>query len=188
MRRRTFRRASGPKRKMTWEWGGLYGRLNLTENDIVASWVRVPAGYVDTANSAGIPIQIEPDATLIRSRVITTIFASNGGAQQDYPWTFSWGLIAWDGTSDDPADIGDLPHPFYDQELDWIWRNDFAAVVENVFTNPGGDLDSYQSKAMRKLSNGTGLLLLGAIADPIGAQSEQFIDFNANFRGLFKLP
>jgi len=174
---------------MTWEWAGLYvNGFTANESLVFATWARVPSGYVDNANSAGIPVQIAPDATLIRSRCIATVFASNGGAQIAYPWTMSFGLIAWDGTSDDPTNIGIIPHPYYDQELDWVWRSDFAATVENVFSNPGGDLDSYQSKAMRKMSNGTGLLMVAALADPVGDGISLTLQINMNFRGLYKLP
>lgn len=188
-RRRFTRSRSGPKRKMDWHWAGLYMTPDtIDENDVIATWARVPAGYVDNANSAGIPVQIAPDATLIRSRVIATCSTNNGGAQSTYPFTVSFGLIAWDGTSDDTADIGIIPHPYYDQDLDWIWRQDYASNVLNTFSNPPADLDGYQSKAMRKLSTGTGLLMCAALADPIGFQGAVIIGLNMNFRGLFKLP
>lgn len=181
-------RGSVQKRKMTWTWAGLYanGLTPLTEDDIVTTWARVPAGYVDNNDTSGIPIKVEPDWTLIRSRCICQAFMSNGGAQATYPFSMSFGLIAWEGLGDfQPTES---PHPYYDQELDWIWRSDFAVTVQNIFSNPGGDVDSYQSKAMRKLSNGTGLLFCAALADPIGNLPDMTVTLNMNFRGLYKLP
>jgi len=192
MLRRRSRGRGGQKRKMTWTWAGLYANQSnpITEDFIFATWARVPAGYVDNADTSGIPIKIEPDWTLVRSRCICAVFSNNQGAQVVYPWTFSFGLIAWDGISDDTDDLGFIPHPYYDQELDWIWRNDFAATSQNVFTTAvGGDKDSYESRAMRKLSNGTGLLFVSAIADPVGALPlDMVMTVNMNFRGLYKLP
>lgn len=192
MARRAFRtRARGPKRKLTWEWAGLFGQfVGLTENDVVSTWVRVPAGYVDTANSAGIPVQIEPDATLIRTRLLWTFSTDNAGVQVTYPFAVCCGLIAWDGTTDDTNDIGLLPHPYYDQELDWIFRSDGPENQQNIIRggNGGGDVDAYQSKAMRKLSNGTGLLWVMAIGDPLGGLGGLNMNVAMNCRNLYKLP
>lgn len=189
-RRRFSRRVTrGPKRKYEWEWGGMFAIWPLGFSEVLATWVRVPASQVDNANSSGIPYVIPDDSTLVRTRSLFTFASDNGGAQVIYPWIASAGLIAWDGTSDDPDELGVLPNPYWDQELDWIWRLDSPQTAINlVGSNNGSDVDAYQSRAMRKLSAGTGLLWCFTIADPAEQYTETFLDINLsmNTRMLFK--
>jgi len=190
MPRRSFRsRSRAPKRKLTWEWAGMFVNGTILVDQVVATWIRVPAGYVDNANSAGIPIQMPPDYTLVRSRILASLATNNGSAQATYPFICCQGIIAWDGTTDDVNDIGVIPSPYWDQELDWVWRNDIPLTVQNtaLFSNTA-DLDAYQSKAMRKLSNGTGLLYCFTLADPLGSMSGLAIALAMNARCLYKLP
>lgn len=188
MRRSRFARPRGTKRKYEWEWAGIFGTFNAVPDVTIATWARVPASKVDNANSSGIPYVIPDDSTLIRTRCLLQ-YSSSNGAQASYPWIASAGLIAWDGTTDDTNDLGIIPSPYWDQDLDWIFRVDAPSVVRNYAIRENtGDIDSYQSKAMRKLSAGTGLLFVWTYADPLelGTIDNLGITLAVNMRMLFK--
>lgn len=194
MPRRRLRgvRTRGPRRKVSWEFAFVTANdLLLNDGDKAAFWVRVPAGAVDTNTVHGIDEVIVPDATLVRTRHFIEHNSNNGGAQANQPWLSGSGIIAWDGLTDDPADLGDnLPHPIYDGELDWLYLNIGNSVVANIAasSNGGGDVDAYQSRAMRKLSNGTGLLWVFGYADPLGIVGNLSFDIAMHTRMLVKLP
>jgi len=195
-RRRFVRRtSSSKKRKLEWQWAGLFAQGTFSVDDVVATWLRVPASRVDNANAAGIPVVIEDDYTLIRSRIVYEAGYSNRTTQANYPWISASGAIAWEGTSDDTNDLGVLPNPYWDQDLDWIWRSTGPHVNVNLpLTTNGGELDQYQSKAMRKLSAGVGILFVFTYADPLGflpgvtGTTDLDINLAVDARMLFKKP
>jgi len=167
---RSHRRSIGrsaKRRKLTWEISNFFGEGEIfTDGTSLAVWVRVPAGKVDTRNSLTNFI-VPPDCTLVRTRVLNSAIASNGAADVTHVNQWSFGLIAWDGVSDDPADLGTLPHPFYDGNEDWLFRSVIPSTHVNLpFSNGISDLDGYQSRAQRKLSNGTGILAVWGFNQP----------------------
>lgn len=188
-RRRFTRIPKSLRRKYEWEWAGLFAQVNMVPGDIIATWARVPASKVDSANASGIPYVIPDDYTLVRTRCLVEFSSDNGSAQARYPWIVAAGLIAWDGVNDDTADIGLLPNPYWDQDLDWIWQAIGPQVNVNlaIAGNGGSDKDAYESKAMRKLSAGTGLLWVFTIADPLNDDAIAVnMQIAMNCRMLFK--
>jgi len=160
----------------------------LNDGDVGAFWVRAPAGALD--NTFTPPVLAEPDNTLIRLRAIVGFSSNNGGAQLNQSHNIAFGIIAWDGLTDDPTDVGLLPHPAIDLSLDWIWRVAQPEPVDNIaLSQNGSTLDSYESKAQRKLSNGTGLLFTYGFVSPAGgAPASLTIVVGLDCRYLVKLP
>jgi len=190
-RRRFSGRRSAPTRKFSWEWAGLlFDNVLFNDGDVLATWARVPATSVDTANNSGIPYVIPADFTLIRSRVLYTFFSTNNTTQANATSNVAVGLIEWDGLTDDTLDIGTMPHPYYDQEEDWVFLSQSMQQQQNIILqgNGGADVDGYQSKAMRKLSAGNGLLLIFGWADPLGINGGLRFNGNIDVRMLFKGP
>jgi len=188
MRRRRFIK-SGPKRKYAWGGGRVGGTTNLDTDTVGAFWLRAPAGALD--NTFDPPVVVPPDETLIRLRAVVTFSSNNGSSQLNSAQNFAFGVIAWDGLTDNPLDSGLLPHPAIDLSLDWIWRFAAPIVQQNLaVVDNASNADAYQSKAQRKLSNGTGLLFTyGYTSFPAGGSPETLITtIAADFRYLVKLP
>lgn len=179
---------SGPRRKYAWGGARVGGIQTMTPDLVGAFWVRAPAGAFD--NSFVPPVLVEPDVTLVRTRSVVDFGTNNGTTQSAAGWIFAFGIIAWDGLTDDPLDSGLLPHPAIDTSLDWIWRFTSPLPQENFATvTNASTLDAYESRAQRKLSNGTGLLftwgytLLGGTGP-----AETQLSLAADIRYLVKLP
>jgi len=188
MRRSRFARPAGKRRKFEWNWAGLFFQGTLQTDDMLATWARVPASVVDNANSSGIPYVIPDDSTLIRTKCVITFSTDNGGAQVNAPWIASAGLIAWDGTSDDTLDIGVLPSPYWDKDFDWVWHMSGPYTQQNQIAQNGGTSDgSITSKAMRKLSAGTGLLFVFTLSDPLLENIAFGTNLAVDIRMLLKL-
>jgi len=187
-RSRRFSRG-GPKRKYAWGGARIGGTQLMSDGDVGAFWLRPPAGALD--NTFVPPLLTEPDTTLIRTRSLVSMGSSNGGAQAQSSWNMGFGIIAWDGLTDDPLDSGLLPHPCLDQSLDWVWRAIFPSVLENIaLADNATDLDAYQSMAQRKMSNGTGLLFVWGYTalSPGPVPPSLYIYIAADIRYLVKLP
>jgi len=186
--RRQLRRI-GPRRKFTWESGIIGGIDTVVADSVVAGWLRPPANSLDTSWST--PQRVEPDATLTRSRIVVSYGTNNGGAQVQRAFNIGFGLIAWDGVTDDPLDLAPLlPHPVLDGGQDWIWRFAAPSILDNTaLANNATDLDAYQSMAQRKLSGGVGLLFCFGFTEitGIGPATLNFtVSVDARF--LLKLP
>jgi len=178
----------GPRRKYAWGGARIGGTTLIGNNEVGAFWLRVPSGSLDTTFD---PAQMaEPDVTLIRTRALVSYGTNNGGAQATSAVNVAFGIIAWDGLTDDPLDAGLLPHPALDNSLDWVWRAVTGQVTENVaLANNATDLDAYQSLAQRKLSNGTGLLFVwGYTVMGTYTTENLYLTMAADFRYLVKLP
>jgi len=183
----TRRGRSGPRRKYAWGGGRIGGTTIMADGDVGAFWLRAPAGALDTTFSP--PILVEPDVTLIRTRALVAYASNNGGSQLTQAHNMGFGLIAWDGLTDNPVDVGLLPHPSIDQSLDWIWRSVDNNVLDNIaLSNNAGEVDQYQSQAQRKLSNGTGILFVYGFTAPTGNPASLTVTIAGDFRYLVKLP
>jgi len=186
---RQSRRVTSPKRKLTWD-GLLIGGTDLVAIDTVTSaWLRPPAGSVN--NSIFPAAIVEPDWTLTRMRAFFNLATNNGGGQVTKAFHLCMGVIAWDGTSDDPADMNFPPAPFAELSLDWVWRGVYPFVVENTaVVATFQDSDFYQSKAQRKLSNGTGLLFVFGYTDVESGTDpvNLYITISGEIRALYRLP
>lgn len=166
-RRRHHRRSGSTRgRKVHWDFlsGGVVG-VALTDAsaggpESYSVWAKWPANRVDTRFT---PLVYElSDETLVRTLPATnlTIGAMTGGA------VLSWGLIAWDSIN--PAAIDSVTShnavpSANDGELDWLWRfpmpQGTTLAGSKNFYFPA-DATYLNSRAMRKLPAGTGLLLV----------------------------
>lgn len=185
-RQRSFRQ-SGPRRKFRWEGAGIEGAFpGLASDAVIAFWARVPGSVLNTIN---LPEQVMPsDDTLTRTRCLVTCSTSNGGAQTSAPFVVSFGLIAWDGLTDDATDLGNnVPNPVFDLAQDWIWRATYPAVFTNhIILQNGGNPDDYQSLAQRKLGTGTGILFCAGFSSVAGAPASLDIYLSAEMRFLIR--
>jgi len=187
--RRRFRQA-GPRRKFTWEAALVGGTDTVVEGSVVAGWARPPANSLDTTMTT--PQRVEPDATLTRTICYVGVNTNNGGAQVTRPFNLGFGIIAWEGITDDPLDLAPLlPHPILDAGQDWIYRYVFPQVQDNTayMTNAVAGELALESKAQRKLSGGVGLLFCFGYAEITGAgPGSSVITIAADARFLLKLP
>jgi len=175
---------------MTWEISDFWGiQQQMTDGDAFAFWVRVPAGKADTI-AGPVDFIVPTDYTLTRSRVLISGGMSNGGAAVRSAHEIAFGLIRWEGVSDDILDLGTVPHPFYDGSEDWIFRSVFPEVTSNhLFLNSPAGLDAYQSRAQRKLSNGSGILAIVGVAEAaLGVPVTWNVDWYLEVRFLLREP
>lgn len=172
MRRRHHRR--GPRRKSNWYvgYGSSIGTTNFLTSTIFAHWAIFPINRLDTSNQqfAADVIPNPGDLTLVRS--ISNVYAwiqdpDSSFGDGDFNVILAYGLIKWSTANASAIDgsnfvSGDqVPGPFTDATMDWVYRwqqttRSFGAVSQEVFT--GSDFLGQQSRAMRKLSDGEGIL------------------------------
>jgi len=166
------RHSASPRRKV--EWGHFDvrsegGPLNLFDGDIITAWAKWPSGFVDT-NFVELPTE-EKDDTLVRAMWWPYLIQTAIPASVTF---FHLGLIAWDTSN--PADFdrqvinaGEAPDPFFGG-YDWILRKDYIMAGDSTgadfsFFYPTVDFDM-QSRAMRKLPVGTGILFCLSVHTP----------------------
>jgi len=158
---RSRRRGSGgPRRKTSWSINYVeFDNITLGPGGSIIWWIRPPAGSLDTTHYTGETQLVPPDYTLIRLRMHFALGQDNGSTQTNESLVLGVGAIAWDGTTDNTGDILVPPHPIIDGHDDWVFTNYLPSDVENRFSIiNSGDRDAYESRAMRKLSHGTGIL------------------------------
>jgi len=200
MARNSRRRSSGARRKSQWGFGGISdGTLASSPGTSVVGnfWLKPLAGYVDSV-SAEIPTISAPDTTLVRMDGNADISYWSQGTENAFglyrDTYFGLGVIAWDGVSEDPLPFDEQPWPISSAGLDWCWHWAFPVTgmaaaqtsshgVSQVFSGP------LISKAMRKLSAGTGLLACYEMRNDTSATSADIIFVLGGFwRFLLKLP
>jgi len=196
--RRRGRSRSGSRRKSRWE--GTYSYLPLVNgtsvptvagtSNVSAVWARVPAGAYDTVNGDN----VTDDCTVYRMinsiqfGVIKTVAAGS------IELTYGAGIIAWDGIDDTAPPVTDIPFPVQSGGYDWLWwwagsiqLQNFAvnayATPDNLF---GPDHNVF-TKSMRKLSTGTGLLLVVECYAMISGMQANY-GWSHNGRYAVKLP
>lgn len=200
-RRRT--RGTTRRRKTNWQlgFGASVGAQNFDTQSIQCHWAVYPIGMWDTSHQSfpGDTVANPLDLTLVRS--INKFFAwiqAPGSNPPDYTVWFGMGLIKW--THPDPSEIDGVsifsntvvPGPLSTPTFDWVWRaatftRVFGAVSAVVQTGP--DFATEQSRAMRKLSQGEGLLQLLEM-NILGAGFEAGLDvaWGMESRMLLKEP
>lgn len=181
-RRKRLSRRSGRKSRMThWHWTALRASgivLETGENEnfeYFSAWMRWPSGFVDPRNDHLMP----SDETLVRTIQNVIIGVNPASLLPGYipAMQACWGLIAFDGGRN-PESFNNAvwnrtddfapPHPHADANEDWILRVPSIFIQDASFQGPGEDI-FIQSRAMRKLPPGTGILgVFGAITLGIG--------------------
>jgi len=101
------------------------------------------------------------DPTLVRTRG-QVLWADNGVGNL----SAAAGIISWDDINDTPPAAGEVPGPFNQPDQDWLWHcyfyNTAVGTAANPFS-PGHRLmgaDSIDSRAMRRLGSGKGVLFV----------------------------
>jgi len=134
-----------------------------------AFWARVPAGAIDTLENPNGDV-VPENCTLIRSLV--TFNGLVGPVAQNGLVEWAQGILAWDGIDENvptevpnPSNVGGGGAAF-----EWVWRNvvffeGLASGASTSFTAPLGCNLAIESRAMRKLPEGTGLLYVSAFTD-----------------------
>jgi len=163
-----FRRQVSQRRRVQW-LGGYQHTVGLPltvptvqgSSEVAAAWVRVPAGAFDTTNDR----EVEPDWTVIRE-INCLECVTRATATGNMGLIFGAGVIAWDGINDLVPSGVDLPLPIQSPGFDWLWwwSTPIFALLNNAQEQNAQNLFAPESmvftKAMRKLSSGTGLLLV----------------------------
>jgi len=188
------------RRKSQWGFGGISdGTLESTAGSSLVGnfWIKPPAGYVDSV-SAEIPTISAPDTTLVRIDGNANFSMFSEGSTNAFAFYrdvyFGMGVIAWDGVSEDPLPFDEQPWPVSSAGLDWCWHwmTPITAMAEALTASHGVSQQfsgPLTSKAMRKLSAGTGLLACYEIRNDTGGGSSPFaIVLGGIFRYLLKLP
>jgi len=198
MRKFLTRRSRGPRRKLAWEETYVRGSKVLPEgpglDDLSAAWIRVPSGAYDPQ----IDEYEEDNETLVRTRVEATMQMSYVPNQIGVGiFRMAMGIIAWPSIFDDDSLPSDIPSPFFG-EFPWVWRLSLNAPILNsgvtqeqswyTGTHNGGD-SLMESRAMRKLPSGVGLLIVIGYQTPITASGDLPAGYAAaGVRYLVKQP
>jgi len=184
-RKRRGSRSSARKTHWTWQGQRTSGIELQTADEFsqppeyVSVWMRWPSGFTDPQTDHPMP----SDETLVRT-IQNVIIGVNLGSliTGAIPTLHAcWGLIAHDAGHDptsydgivwNTTDIGAPPHPILDADMDWVHRVPAMFVADKTFQGPA--VESFvQSRAMRKLPPGTGILgvfggiTIGATVDVI---------------------
>jgi len=191
---RRFRKAQS-RRRVQWlggaQWSeGYTGTVPTVagSSEVAALWVGGPAGTFDTLSDR----EVEVDWTVIRE-INQGFFSVKQGATGNLGYMAGMGVIAWDGISDDFPASTDVPFPVQTPGFDWLWWWAFsdldviaAGVTKQVASGNGPEGMVFQ-KSQRKLSAGTGLLLVVEVFATIDGNNATW-GFGHNSRYAYKLP
>jgi len=190
--RRSSRRGSGPRRKLTWGdsfWGSTAFGVNPGNSLVYTNWIKVPAGVASSGN----PLDWhEPvDQTLVRSynRFGWAVF---GGANPIVAIVAAGIIVVeWQDGTTLPALAG-VPFPVDTaDDADWVWKEVFPVTLPAAGNTASaalnGDTMAYWSRAQRKLSARSGLLLVTQCLNNLTGATIQFA-WNFYGRYLFKEP
>jgi len=176
---RIHRRRRVPGRKRPNEWLMSFGATvggpqSFFHDSLIVHWAIYPIGAWDTSNQTypGDTVTQPQDITLVRSLSNWSFFceAPNGTTtgSGSFRCSLIYGLMKvtappdptlWDGQTFDSAD--QVPGPWTNASDDWLYRSvslwDSTAPIPNVMAGLG-DFKSTESRAMRKLSFGEGII------------------------------
>lgn len=182
--RRSSRRPRGQRskaRKIHWTGFNFqaedYDQLPV---ETALAWAKWPSATTSVPDTAPFQAPEASDETLIRSIVSgTAVYNLNGISQASLPISLVFGLIAWD--SMDPTIIegsplvndSTVPNPALYPGLDWIIRVPFCFTKDNFELSITAD-SFINSRAMRKLPPGTGILASVGFIDIIENDTHNF--------------
>lgn len=168
-------------------------------------WAKWPAGQLESTDETGIQrtgLTTPIDETLIRSRIIAD-FSVQSNIGDGSVYKIAMGLTTWENNIpsiyDNVVQTGggfeggnnQNPDPVVDLDEDWIWRNSSTLIanvanVDTFFTN-AGEVDTYQSRAKRKLGPGKGIIfVMSATSDETGRDAVLSIKLGIEVRMYFK--
>lgn len=195
-------RKSGNRRKIAWgssQWtNSITAAIPSGSSLFEPAWVKFPA---DTLGTSAFDNQIlEPeDYTLVRMIPTVCIATEPLSGPATVVCSFAAGVIAWDGNNQDDPAPGTYPWPTVNGDADWIWRwvspftnvlatgtlQPFGAFAQNL---QGAGITYTESRAQRKLSSRTGLLLVIGIDNLFGVTNLLGLSYVFDTRLCFKLP
>jgi len=203
------RRTSRSKgRKLIWDGVQVMGPVELGglgNEQQYLFWTKWPAGARETLDETGINRSgelLSLDETLVRTRVIWNFAVATDIAPSVY--NIALGITTWENNEPEIYDnivqsgggfLGgpnQNPDPIVDLGEDWVFRSTVGYTpnvpnVETFFSTGGADVDSYQSRAMRKLSAGKGLIcVVSATGDTASMDSVLNFRMQLEVRQLFK--
>lgn len=177
----------------------------LPNNAVATGWLAFPAGEYDFSFT---PPAFQPeDLTHVRS-IINRGFACANSPSNDRASSFSIavGILPFDAQDGNAyqnvlistTGIGSVPNPASNSSFDWIWLqrdcvpgHQFTGQIANFVSDALNDVQC-QTRAMRKLSHGTGLLwCIGwDWDDPTFSQNGDTLQLtiDATARTIFKEP
>jgi len=176
------RRAGGKKRKTYWRGLQFAAQDANIDGALTASaWASWPAGYRDPQSDELMP----NDETWSRCLVggIIEFQAASPPLSLLGPHEAVFGLIAWDTIHGEDFDsvIGfDAPNPCFSPGLDWIMRIPFTYSRDGTQLVIAAD-KWIESRAMRKLPPGTGVLACVGHRDILVEPSESQGTFTFQF-------
>lgn len=169
--RRSRSRASGRRRKTLWSESGLGQDTAARSNQAVATgWLAFPAGQYNTGFA--IPAYQPEDLTHLRSIIgFSAQTAATPSVNRASSFSVAVGILqltvedgnVYQSTAVATSGVGGLPNPAHPSNFDWLWKYQ-VSICANPFALPGSWVtdqmqDTFcQTRAMRKLSHGTGLL------------------------------
>lgn len=205
-RRRMFRRRSSgrSRRKIFWgesNLGGVFAALSNTE--VATGWAAFPAGQYDFSFT---PPAFQPeDLTLIRTLAWPSFAVqptNPSGAGTSY--SFWFGVLSWDAQDGNVyqnavishTGVGSVPDPASNTSADWLLKYGGSFTATQFTGQQGGisdtGIDHIESRAQRKLSHDTGILIIAGwnYDDPAIQDNGDTITavFNIKLRQAFKLP
>jgi len=194
-------RSRSVRRKSRWEGGFSYltnlgapgtgGTVPTIAGSSSASavWARVPAGAFDTVNGDF----VLDDCTVYRMINVggfLMIPTSTGSLDA----TVGMGVLAWDGISDTPPVITDVPLPTQNGGADWLWWWVSPAIAASTATTAGVTVQNLFApqgmvfqKSQRKLSTNTGLLLVVEVYANVSGMAWSY-GWSHHARYAVKLP
>jgi len=195
---RRLRRSHGSgksRRKVDWETAriGTDAATTMTDGLVGVGWARWPAGLTNFFTDPLAPIVLPPDATLVRTLVKAGAFVSADPTQNGF---LTFGICPYESQEPDFLENGffppgSIPDPFYAGN-DWIITVQFpvnvaTAGVHFAYFNGMNDKE-FESRAMRKLPAGTGLLMAWSWNTLEGSGESVAVSLAASCRLAIKVP
>jgi len=195
---RVRRERGRTRRKSRWEGEFAYrdvsigtGVPTVAQSSVIdVVWARVPAGAFD--NQFG--DNVTDDCTLYRMFNLGQFTLIKTLTTGSLSLTLGMGVLAWDGISDTPPNVLEVPTPVQSGGADWLWWWNRSVQLTNLpaganleYVNTVGPSELIHSKGMRKLSTNTGLLLVAECYAQISGMGATF-SWSHNGRYALKLP
>jgi len=209
---RRFRRSRGrssskTRRRVSWNGVWANGDVDLGSqgNDQqYLIWTKWPAGLVETTSETGIERSglIQPiEETVVKTKVLLSAVVTPDTGFSPHTATLCFGITAIENqvpaifdnvvqTGGGPGGPNFNPDPAFDLGEDWLYRLtyglNFGSGSGSFFASIGPNYrEQWESRAMRKLRPGMGLLAVMSMKASLPDQS-YVVSFSLDVRHLFK--